>query len=106
MLELAGKYDSFGVSWTPYDYGVCSECGNEIVKVKYPKGFLNGENNILYVTEMDFLCLVCGTSVTEKKGEEINYDKRALMSEINGKVSELNPKKRDRWWVKNSCELG
>ncbi|MCK4729988.1 MAG: hypothetical protein KAT28_01585 [Candidatus Aenigmarchaeota archaeon] len=106
MLELVGKYDPFGVSYTPYDYGVCSECGGELVLVRYPKGFVNGENRIFYMEEMDFLCLVCGTSVTEKKGEEISYDKKALMLEINGKVSELNPKKRDKWWVDKSYNLG
>ncbi len=106
MLELAGKYNPFGVSWTPYDYGVCSECGNEIVLVKYPERFVNGENRIFYMEGMDFLCLTCGASVTERKGEEIGYDKRKLMSEINGEVNKLNPKKRKKWWVKNSYELG
>ncbi len=93
MLEQIGKYDPFGVSYTPYDYGVCPECDNEIVLVKYPEKFVNGENRVFYMEGMDFLCLTCGASATERKGEEIGYDKRELMLEINNKVNEFNPKK-------------
>ena len=106
MLELEGKYDSFGISWSLYDYGVCPECGGEIVMVEYPKGFAGGGNRILYITEIDFLCPNCGTSATERKKEEIGYDKNKLMLEINSKIIEFNPENWENWWVKNSYKLG